>query len=81
MNQCSLQLAYERFARRVTREKATCEAHDWKLKSRTRQSSLPVSHEKGHLMTYSQNILFDKKIKCFTKFFIYTKNILNTHEL
>ena len=79
MNQCSSQLAREKLARRVTYENATCEAHDWKLKSHARLSSLRVIHEKGYLARYSRNSLFGKKIKCFTKFSTLTINTLITH--
>ena len=37
-------------SREATCEKATCESHDWKLKSHTRLSSLRVFCKKGHPM-------------------------------
>ena len=60
MNQCSSRLAREKLMRRVTCEKAKCEAHDWKLKSHARLSSSRVFREKGHPMKYPRNILFGK---------------------
>ena len=65
----------------ATCEKATREAHDWKLKGHARLSSLQVFCEKGHLAKYLQNSLFGKNLCCFTKFFIYTINTLITHKL
>ena len=65
----------------ATRKKATCEAHDWKLKSHARLSSSRVFREKGHPAKYPRNILFGKKWSCFTKFFTHTINTLITHEL
>ena len=67
--------------RQATHEKAMCEAHDWKLKSHVRLSSSWVFHEKDHLAKYPRNILFGKKLSCFTKFFTYTIKTLITHEL
>ena len=40
-------------SREVTREKDTCEAHDWELKNHARLSSLRVFHEKSHPVKYS----------------------------
>ena len=37
----------------ATWEKATCEAHNWKLKSHARLSSSRVFHEKGHPAKHS----------------------------
>ena len=37
-------------SREATHEKATCEAHDWKLKSHAKLSSLRVFCKKGHPM-------------------------------
>ena len=48
MDQCSSRLAREKGNPR----KATCEAHDWKLKSHARLSSSRVLCEKGHLTRY-----------------------------
>ena len=36
----------------ATLEKATCEAHDWELKSRSKLSSSRVFREKGHPAKY-----------------------------
>ena len=58
-----------------------CEAHNWKLKSHAKLSSLRVFRKKVHLVKYPQNILFGKKLSCFTKFFTLTINILITHKL
>ena len=44
----------------ATREKATCEAHDWKLKNHVMLSSSRVFCEKGHLVKYPRNSLFGK---------------------
>ena len=67
--------------REATCEKATCETHDWKLKSHARLSSSRVFREKGHPVKYSWNILFGKKLSYFTKFFTHTINTLTTHKL
>jgi len=67
-----------RSSREATCEKATCEAHDWKLKSHAKLSSSRVFREKGHLVKYQQNILFGKKLNCFTKFFTHTISTLIT---
>ena len=62
MNQCSSRLACEKLTRRVTHEMAMCEAHDWKLKSHARLSSLRVFREKGHLAKHfvwqNDNLLY-----------------------
>ena len=63
----------------ATHEKATCEAHDGKLKSHARLSSSQVFRE--NLAKYLWNILFGKKLSSFTKFFTHTINTLITHEL
>ena len=68
-------------SREATCEKVTCEAHDWKLKSYARLLSLRVFREKGYPVKYQGNILFGKKLSCFTKFFTHTINTLITHEL
>ena len=68
-------------SREATRKKATCEAHDWKLKSHTRLSILRLFRKKGHLAKYPRNILFGKKLSYFTKFFTHTINTLITHKL
>ena len=47
-------------SRKATREKATYEAHDCKLKSHVRLSSSRVFHEKGHPLKYKRNSLFGK---------------------
>ena len=80
MNQCNSQLARSSL-REATYEKATCETRDWKLKSHIRLSSSRVFCQKGHPMKYPRNILFGKKLSCFTKFFTHTINTLITHEL
>ena len=38
--------------REVTRKKATCGAHDWKMKSHSKLSISRVFHEEGHPMKY-----------------------------
>ena len=65
----------------ATHKKATCEAHDWKLKSYARLWILWVFREKGYPAKYPRNPLFGKKFICFTKFFTYTLYTLITHEL
>ena len=65
----------------ATCKKATCEAHDWKLKSHIRLLSSRVFRKEGHPMKYSQNILFGKKLSYFTKFFTHTISTLITHKL
>ena len=67
-------------SREATREKAMCEAHDWKLKSHAKLSSLRV-FRKDHPTKYPRNILFGKKLSCFTKFFTHAINTLITHQL
>ena len=67
--------------REATSEKSTCEAHDWKLKSHARLSSLWVFRKKSHLAKYPRNILFGKKLSYFTKFFTHIINTLITQEL
>ena len=57
-----------------------CEAHDWKLKSHAKLSSLQV-FRKDHPTKYPRNILFGKKLSYFTKFFTHTISIPITHEL
>ena len=68
-------------SKEATCEKATCEAHEWKLKSHARLSSSRVFREKGHPAKFLRNILFGKKLSFFTKFFTHTINTLITHEL
>jgi len=48
----------------ATREKATCEAHDWKMKSYARLSILQLSREKGQPAKVS---IWQKVVFCFTK--------------
>ena len=62
-------------------EKATCRAYDRKLKSHAKLSISWVSREKGQPVKYPQNILFGKKLCCFTKFFTHTIYTLITDEL
>ena len=50
-------------SREVTRKKATCEAHDWKLKSHARLLSSRVFRKKGYPMKYPRKSLFDQKDK------------------
>ena len=68
-------------SREATHEKTTCEVHDWKLKSHARLSSSRVFREKGHLAKYPRNIMFGKKLNCFTKFFTHTIYTPIIHEL
>ena len=68
-------------SREATCEKATCETHDWKLKSHVRLLSSQVFRKEGHPTKYSQNILFGKKLSYFTKFFTHTISTLITHKL
>ena len=68
-------------SKEATREKATCEAHDRKLKSHAGLSSSRVFREKGHLAKFLRNILFGKKLSFFTKFFTHTINTRITHRL
>ena len=67
-------------SREATHEKATCEAHDWKLKNHARLSSSWVFRETGHPAKHLQNFFFGKKLCYFTKFFTHTINTLITHE-
>jgi len=53
----------------ATREKATCRAHDRKMKSHARLSVSRVSREKGQPTKYPRNILFDKKLCLLYQFF------------
>ena len=68
-------------SKEATREKATWETHDRKLKSHARLSSSRVFREKGHPAKFLRNILFGKKLSFFTKFFTHTINTLITHRL
>ena len=68
-------------SREATREKDTCGAHDWKMKSRAKLSNSQVLCKKGHLARYLQNSLFDEKKKCFTLFFTHTIYIFITHKM
>ena len=68
-------------SREATHEKATCRAHDWKLKSHARLWISQVFCEKGQPAKHPRNCLFGKKLCCFTKSFTHTIYTLITHEL
>ena len=51
-------------SRIATREKATCGAHDWKMKSHVRLSILRLSCEKGQPVKDMRKFMFGKKL-CF----------------
>ena len=50
--------------REATRKKATCRAHDWKMKSHARLSFLCLSRKKGQPTKDLRKSLFGKKL-CF----------------
>ena len=68
-------------SREAAREKATCGAHDWKIKNCAKLSISHLSREKGQLMKDSQKILFGKQLCLFYQFFTHTIYILIIHEL
>ena len=68
-------------SREETWEKATCGAHDWKLKSHARLWISRVFREKGQPTKHLRNYQFGKKLCCFTKFFTHTIYTLIIHEL
>ena len=49
---------------KATREKATCGAHDWKMKSHVRLSILRLSCKKGQPVKDMRKFMFGKKL-CF----------------
>ena len=51
-------------SREVTREKVTCRAHDWKIKSHARLSISQLSRGNGQPTKVPQKSLFGKKL-CF----------------
>ena len=65
-------------SREVTREKVTCEAHDWELKNHARLSNSRVFREKSHPAKYLWKIFFGKKLR--PKFVTHTINTLIAHE-
>ena len=68
-------------SREVTCEKATCRAHDWKIKSRAKLSFLRLFHEKGQPVKDSRNSLFGKKLCLLNQVFTHTLYTLITHKL
>ena len=65
-NQASI-VEYGDFAissQEATHEKATCRAHDWRMKSRVRLSISLLSCEKGQLVKDPRKFLFGKML-CF----------------
>ena len=68
-------------SREATREKDTCGAHDWKMKSRAKLSISRLSHEKGQLAKDPRKFLFGKKLCLLYQVFTHTIYTLITHEL